>query len=74
MQTQVLIDFGAALGTLIKEGQVYRLITATFLHVNLMHIIMNSISLLIFATRFEKIYPLMTPVVLLVSSITGIPS
>lgn len=67
----VLLDWGAAQGTLIKEGQIYRLITATFLHVNLLHILMNSISLLIFLTRFEKIYPLHTPFILVISSITG---
>lgn len=47
-----LVDFGGALGTLIKEGQIYRLLTAAFLHVNLLHILMNSISLFIFLTRF----------------------
>jgi membrane associated rhomboid family serine protease len=48
----VLIDFGAAVGSLVKEGAIYRLVTATFLHANLLHIVMNSISLLIFVTRF----------------------
>ena len=52
VQTAVLIDFGAALGTLVKGGEVWRLITASFLHVTLLHIVMNSISLLIFLTRF----------------------
>lgn len=70
----MLIDFGAATGTLIKEGQIYRLFTAGFLHVNFLHILMNSISLFIFLTRFERIYPLLTPVILVVSSITGTPS
>lgn len=52
IQSQILLDYGAAQGTLIKSGEVYRLITASFLHANLMHIIMNSISLLFIATRF----------------------
>ncbi len=48
----ILINYGAAVGSLVKDGEVYRLITATFLHVNLLHIVMNSISILIFVTRF----------------------
>jgi rhomboid protease GluP len=71
VSTDVLIDFGAALGTLVQEGQVWRLLSAGFLHVNLLHILMNTVSLLIFLTRFEKIYPLHTPVILVVSSVTG---
>ena len=67
----VLINFGAAQGYLIKDGEVYRLITAAFLHANLLHIVMNSISMLIFLTRFEKIYPRHTPIVLLVAAISG---
>lgn len=71
--TQVLIDFGGALGELVQSGQVYRLLTASFLHVDLMHIIMNSISLLFLCTRFEKVYPFYTPFVMLISAITGTP-
>jgi rhomboid protease GluP len=71
VQLSVLIDYGAAEGVLIQQGEVYRLITASFLHVDLMHIIMNSISLLFLCTRFEKIYRVYTPFVLLASSITG---
>ncbi len=52
VQNSVLVDFGAARGDLVKSGQVYRLITASFLHITLLHILMNSISLLIFLTRF----------------------
>ena len=73
MQNNVLIDFGAAKGNLVKGGEVYRLITASFLHVNLLHITMNSISILLFVSRFEKIYGWQTPLVLLVASITGTP-
>lgn len=52
VKTSVLEDFGAAEGGLIKDGQIYRLVTACFLHANLLHILMNSISMLIFFTRF----------------------
>jgi len=71
VSVDVLKQCGAAQGGLIKEGEVYRLVTASFLHVNLLHIFMNSISLLIFVSRFEKIYPKQTAVILLVSSVTG---
>lgn len=35
-----------------------------------MHIIMNTITLMFFCSRFEKIYPKQTPIVLLVSAIS----
>lgn len=38
----------------VLEGQVYRLITATFSHANFMHIFFNMMTLLIFSPAIEK--------------------
>jgi membrane associated rhomboid family serine protease len=67
----VLINMGGALGTLIIKGEVYRLITASFLHSSLFHIVLNSISLLFLLPRFEKIYPLRSILILICASISG---
>ena len=66
----MLIDLGGVKGSLVQAGQVYRLITGIFLHIDLMHIVMNTITLMFFCSRFEKIYPKQTPIVLLVSAIS----
>lgn len=66
----MLIDLGGVKGSLIQAGQVHRLITGIFLHIDLMHIVMNTITLMFFCSRFEKIYPKQTPIVLLVSAIS----
>ena len=48
---QVLIDFGAMKRDLLENGEIWRLITAAFLHIDLLHITMNSLSILFFMTR-----------------------
>ena len=48
---QTLRDFGAFNYQLLKDGEVWRLITAAFLHSDLLQIIMSSISILFFVTQ-----------------------
>lgn len=38
---QVLIAFGAKVNTLIQAGEVWRLLTSTFIHIGLMHLAFN---------------------------------
>jgi len=71
VQVDVLDTFGAVTWRGVQNGEVYRLVTAGFLHANLLHILLNSISLLFIGTRFEKIYPKQTPFILLISCISG---
>ena len=53
---EVLLDFGAMFGPLIADGQYWRLFTSMFLHVGMMHLLFNSIGLLIFGRIVEGTY------------------
>ena len=48
---QVLLDYGALQDILVKKGQVWRIITASFLHMNLLHIVMNLICFMFLLSR-----------------------
>ena len=52
----VLLDFGALYGPLIANGEYWRIFTAMFLHVGLMHLVVNSFGLLIFGNMVERVY------------------
>ena len=52
----VLRDFGALSSPLIANGDYWRLFTAMFLHVGLMHLLLNGFMLLIFGRLVEGIY------------------
>jgi rhomboid protease GluP len=53
---RVLLEFGAKFGFLIHQGEWWRLITAGFLHGNLMHIFMNSWVLFDLGAQVEEAY------------------
>ena len=52
----VLLRFGAMFGPLVAKGEYWRLFSAMFLHVGLMHLIFNGFSLIIFGRIVESIY------------------
>ena len=54
----VLEDFGALFGPLVAEGQYWRLFTAMFLHIGVVHLLFNSFSLFIFGRAVEQIFGL----------------
>jgi len=54
--TQQLVLFGAKVNQLIAQGQTWRLLSAMFLHVNLMHLFFNTYALFIYGPIVEKIY------------------
>lgn len=54
--TQNLIRFGAKYNPLIMEGQYWRLITPVFIHIGIMHLFMNSLSLYYIGPLVERIY------------------
>ena len=53
---EVLLQFGAMYGPLIAAGEYWRLFTAMFLHVGLLHLAFNGFGLLIFGRIVEGIY------------------
>ena len=54
-QSPVAIFYLSQINELILEGEIYRLFTAMFLHVNVVHLASNLLFLLIFASRLEEI-------------------
>jgi rhomboid protease GluP len=51
-----LILLGAKVNSLVDQGQYWRLITATFLHANLVHIFFNGYALFALGPESERIY------------------
>ncbi len=56
VSTEVLIAFGAKVNLLIAAGQFWRLITANFLHVSLLHLAFNSYALWQLGPEVERLY------------------
>ncbi|GER69555.1 hypothetical protein BpJC7_08580 [Weizmannia acidilactici] len=54
--TENLIRFGAKYNPLIIDGQYWRLITPVFIHIGIMHLLMNSLSLYYIGPLVERIY------------------
>ena len=52
---KVLIDFGANVPFLIRKGELWRLFTANFLHLNFFHLFSNMSILLIIGSGMEKV-------------------
>ena len=54
--TNTLIDFGANYILLTKAGEYYRLITSGFLHIGVIHLLLNMYSLYIVGSQVEYFY------------------
>lgn len=54
--SHILILFGAKYTPLIREGEWWRLITPMFLHIGLIHLMMNSFALYYLGTAVERIF------------------
>jgi rhomboid protease GluP len=68
-----LMKLGGNVALLVKVGQIHRLLTATVLHAGIMHIFMNSASLLLFCAKMETTVSFaLYLVVYLVGGIQGI--
>lgn len=69
---QNLIRFGALFQPLVKEGQYWRLLTAAFLHIGIVHLLLNSYSLWVLGSLLERLYGTAQFACLyLVSALTG---
>ena len=53
---QTLLDFGAKVNYLIAHGEYWRLLTATFLHASLPHLLLNGWALYLFGPLIERLY------------------
>ena len=68
----VLIDLGGNVPLLVNRWQVHRLFTATLLHAGILHIIMNTLSLLGFCAQVEAAFSrILFAVVYIVGGIQG---
>ncbi|HLR23675.1 MAG TPA: rhomboid family intramembrane serine protease [Pseudogracilibacillus sp.] len=56
MQSDVLIQFGAKYNPAIADGQWWRLVTSMFLHIGLLHLVLNMIALYYIGAIAERIY------------------
>ncbi|MCS7222087.1 MAG: rhomboid family intramembrane serine protease [Anaerolineae bacterium] len=56
ISTPVLIIFGAKVNQLIADGEFWRLLTANFLHVSLMHLLFNTYALWQLGPEVERLY------------------
>lgn len=69
---ETLDNFGANNPIKLKHGQLWRLVTPALLHADILHIVMNSISMLFFMSRLEKCYgSKIIALLCLVSAVTG---
>ena len=52
----ILIDFGANFAPLVAQGQFWRLFTANFIHIGIMHLLFNMYALLQLGPQVEAVY------------------
>lgn len=55
-QSTQLLYFGAKVNELVAQGQYWRLFTAMFLHIGIMHLFFNSYALFIYGPIVEKLF------------------
>ena len=51
-----LLDFGANYGPLVAGGEYWRLLSSIFLHIGIMHLMLNSLGLLIYGMLLERVF------------------
>jgi rhomboid protease GluP len=70
--SRVLIQLGANVGPLVTTGEYWRLFTANFLHIGLLHIAFNMYALYIVGTEVEMFYgPWRFLVIYMLSALAG---
>lgn len=70
--SKTLLEFGALNGLLVKQGQIWRMITSAFLHIGIIHLIVNMYSLYVIGTQVETYLGKWRYLVIyIVSAITG---
>jgi len=67
-----LLKFGANLDTLVKDGDLYRLITCAFLHIGILHLLFNMYALLTIGSQVESFFgKIKYLIIYLISAISG---
>ncbi len=56
IDTRVLFDLNVNANDVLKNKQYYRLITAIFMHANIIHFLSNALGIFIFGARIERVY------------------
>ena len=56
LSSDMLLKYGANYGMLVKNGQVFRLVTYMFLHIGFLHIILNMCSLYVVGPMVENFF------------------
>lgn len=51
-----LVKFGANIPSLIKAGEYYRLLTSSFLHIGLIHLVVNCYAIYVIGPQIESFY------------------
>lgn len=70
--TEVLLNFGAMFGPKVSTGEYWRLFTAMFLHIGLMHLLFNGLGLIIFGQMVERTYGhLQFTIIYILAGLTG---
>ncbi|WP_299739610.1 rhomboid family intramembrane serine protease [uncultured Rossellomorea sp.] len=69
---QTLIEFGAKYNPLMIEGEWWRLVTPIFLHIGILHLLMNTLALFYLGTAVEKMFGRIRFIfIYMISGITG---
>ena len=70
-ETETAIFFGAYYKALIAGGEWWRLLTCGLVHVSVIHLFMNSLSLINIGTLFEKRFGIIRYLIILFGSVAG---
>jgi len=53
---EVLLNFGASFGPFIRRGEYWRLVMPMFLHIGLIHLVLNTVGLFLLGQILESVY------------------
>lgn len=71
LSSQEFLTYGWKENSAIKEGEYYRLITAMFLHSDLLHLVSNMWALFVLGVAFSELLPWLFIIVYFLSGIVG---
>ena len=54
---EILVLLGGNVPVLVRDGELYRILTACFLHAGILHWLLNSVGLILFCAKVEALFP-----------------